>query len=447
MMNDPDFMRTRPVLPLLLSMSIPMVLSMLVNSLYNIVDSYFVARISEDAMTALSLVYPVQNFISSVGVGFGVGINAAIAYHSGAGNGRRADAAATMGVLFGILHGIILTIASIAMMPSFLSMFTSSGAIISYGLRYSIVAFAFTLVNVSQITFEKIFQAVGRMKVSMAAMMAGCLTNIILDPLFIFGIGPVPEMGIEGAALATGLGQLVSLLIYLAVALCRPLSVHIGRRAVSWDGRMIARLYSVGIPATLNMALPSVLVSALNAILSIYSGTYILVLGIYYKLQTFLYLPASGFVQGMRPIIGYNYGAGDKERVRRIFLSATLLSAVIMLVGTILCMAVPSSLIALFTDNPGTIASGVSALRIISLGFIISSISVVASGALEGLGKGMPSLVISLLRYIILIIPLAYLLSRVLGIGPDGVWHSFWVSEAVTALLSLLIYSRSVRAL
>ena len=447
MVNDPDFMRTRPILPLLLSMSIPMVISMLVNSLYNIVDSYFVARISEEAMTALSLVFPVQNFISSAGVGFGVGINASIAYHSGAGEREKADAAATMGIIFGVIHGVVLTAASIAIMPSFLSMFTRSEAVIDYGMRYSAVAFAFTLVNIIQITFEKIFQAVGRMKVSMLAMMAGCLTNIILDPLFIFGAGPVPAMGIEGAALATGLGQLVSLSIYLVIAAVRPLSVRIRRSSVLWSGRLIGRLYSVGIPATLNMALPSVLVSALNAILSVYSGVYILVLGIYYKLQTFLYLPASGFVQGMRPIIGYNYGAGEEGRVRRIFLSVIILSALIMLAGTVLCLAAPSSLISLFTDNPDTIAEGAAALRIISMGFIVSSVSVSASGALEGLGKGVPSLIISLLRYIILIIPAAYILSRVCGMGPAGVWHSFWIAEAAAALLSLVIYRRSLRSL
>ena len=199
----------------------------------------------------------------------------------------------------------------------------------------------------------------------------------------------------------------------------------------------------MGIPATLNLSLSSVLVASLNAILSSFAEMYTLILGIYYRLQTFLYLPASGLVQGMRPIIGYNHGAGERKRVRQIFLLVLLLCALLMLLGTILSLAVPGRLIALFSDNAETIAAGAGALRIISLGFIVSSVSVAASGALEGLGKGLPSLWISLFRYVIIIIPLAYILSIVLGWGPDGVWTAFWVSEVVSAIFSIIICRRS----
>ena len=437
--NESDFMRTRPVLPLVISMSLPMVVSMLVNSLYNIVDSYFVAAINEEAMTALSLVFPVQNFINSVAVGFGVGINALISFYSGAGERKAADKAATIGIVLSSIHSLILTAVSLLMMPSFLAMFTSSEAVIEYGIRYSVVAFAFTPLNVVGITFEKIFQAVGRMKVSMIALMSGCIANIILDPAFIFGLGPFPELGIEGAALATGLGQTLALAVYLAVAFFRPLSVRIALSNLKMEKHIIMRLYAVGIPATLNMALPSFLISMLNAILSVYSEIYILILGIYYKLQTFLYLPASGFVQGMRPIIGYNYGAGEHKRVMRIFFTVIIMCAIIMLFGTILSVVMPGRFIALFSDNPETIAIGSRALRIISIGFVVSSLSVAASGALEGLGKGFPSLVISLLRYVVIIIPVAFFLCRMAGLGPDGVWHSFWISELLTAIISIPI--------
>lgn len=228
-MNE-SFMKERPVLPLILSMSIPMVVSMLVNSLYNIVDSFFVAQISEDAMTALSLVYPIQNFINAVGIGFGIGINAVIAFYLGAGEKEKADKAATQGMVFTIVHGVVLTVGSIAVMPVFLRMFTSSETVIGLGLRYSTVAFCFTLAIVTGVAFEKIFQAEGRMKVSMISMMCGCVANIILDPVLIFGLGPFPEMGIEGAALATGLGQTLSLVIYLVIYFVRPLRVRIDRR-------------------------------------------------------------------------------------------------------------------------------------------------------------------------------------------------------------------------
>ena len=440
-----DPMRERNVFPLLLSMSLPMVLSMLVSSLYNIVDSYFVAMISEDSMTALSLVFPMQNLVHSVAVGFGVGINAVIAFHSGAGECDKADAAATGGLLFSAIHGIILTVFCIAFSPMFLRMFTSSEAIIDYGIRYSVVVFAFSLVNILGITFEKIFQSVGRMKVSMAAMMAGCISNIILDPVFIFGAGPVPAMGIEGAALATGLGQLLALMIYIAVYFISPMKVRIRKDMMTPGLKMASRLYLIGIPATLNLALPSVLVSALNAMLASFSGVYTLVLGIYYKLQTFLYLPASGFVQGMRPVIGYNYGAGDMGRVKRIFTVVLIMCAVIMLAGTILSAAFPASLVGIFTENPDTISIGVTALRTISIGFIFSSVSVASSGALEGLGKGISSLMISLLRYIVVIIPIAFLLCFGLGMGPDGVWSAFWITEIIAAAASIAIYRKSMR--
>ena len=424
-MNE-SFMKERPVLPLILSMSIPMVVSMLVNSLYNIVDSFFVAQISEDAMTALSLVYPIQNFINAVGIGFGIGINAVIAFYLGAGEKEKADMAATQGMVFTIVHGVVLTVGSIAVMPVFLRMFTSSETVIGLGLRYSTVAFCFTLAIVTGVAFEKIFQAEGRMKVSMISMMCGCVANIILDPVLIFG-----------------LGQTLSLVIYLVIYFVRPLRVRIDRRYLVPERSMMGRLYSIGIPATLNLALPSVMISALNAILAGYSQVYILVLGIYYKLQTFLYLPANGFVQGMRPLVGYNYGAGEHRRVDQIYKIVLAMSGLIMLFGTLICLLIPGQLMGLFTHTPETIHAGTTALRIISVGFLVSAVSVTSSGALEGLGKGTPSLIISLCRYIVVIIPAAFLLSRIFG--PEGVWNAFWVTEIISAVIAFFVYRKSVR--
>ena len=441
-MND-TFMKERPVLPLLLSMSLPMVISMLVNSLYNIVDSFFVAKISEEAMTALSLVYPIQNFINALSIGFGVGINAVIAFYLGAQDRRNADKAATQGLLLAAVHGALMTVICIAVIPGFLEGFTSSQAVIDLGVRYSMIAFSFSLIVNISLAFEKFFQAVGRMKVTMAAMMCGCIANIILDPLMIFGIGPFPAMGIEGAALATGIGQTLTLAIYLFICFMRPLGLNIKGCYMKPDSKMILRLYSVGIPATLNLALPSILISALNGILAAYSEVYILVLGIYYKLQTFLYLPANGIVQGMRPLIGYNYGAGEHDRVKQIYRLVLIMCAMIMMLGTVICLLVPDLLMSLFTGTQETIEAGAAALRVISAGFIVSAVSVASSGALEGLGKGGPSLIISLCRYIAVILPAAFVLSRLFG--PSGVWHSFWVTEAVTAVISLAVYKKAVR--
>ena len=441
MMND-TFMKEKPVLPLILSMTLPMVLSMLVNSLYNIIDSFFVAQISEEAMTALSLVYPVQNFINAVGIGFGVGINSVIAFYLGAGDNKKADQAATQGLVLAMIHGIVMTVCCITMMPAFLGMFTSSKTVIELGARYSVIAFAFTLIIIVGITFEKLFQAVGNMKTTMISLMCGCITNIVLDPVLIFGYGPFPKMGIEGAALATGIGQALTLAIYLVVYFVRPIPVHIRRQYFLLNKKMVIKLYSIGIPATLNLALPSLLISVLNAILAAYSEVYILVLGIYYKLQTFIYLPANGIVQGMRPLIGYNYGAGENKRVSQIYKIVLCMSGIIMVLGTVICLLIPSQLIGLFTHTEATIQTGETALRIISAGFLVSAVSVTSSGALEGLGKGAPSLLISLCRYVVVIIPTAFLLSRFFG--AVGVWNAFWITEAITAIISICIYYKSI---
>ena len=440
-MNN-TFMKKKPILPLLASMAMPMVLSMLVNSLYNIVDSFFVAKISEQAMTALSLVFPVQNFINAVAIGFGVGINAQISFQLGAKNIKNANIAATHGMLFNIIHGIIFTVICIPFMPVFLGMFTKEQEVISSGVQYSTIAFAFSTVIMISLSFEKIFQAVGRMKLTMISLMIGCISNIILDPLLIFGVGIFPEMGIRGAALATGIGQALTLAIYLVVYFVRPIRVHIRRQHILLGKGMVRKLYSIGIPATLNLALPSLLISALNAILAAYSEVYILVLGIYYKLQTFIYLPANGVVQGMRPLIGYNYGAGENKRVSQIYKIVLCMSGIIMVLGTVICLLIPSQLMGLFTHTEATIQAGETALRIISAGFIVSAVSVTSSGALEGLGKGTPSLLISLCRYVVLIIPVALLLSRLFG--AVGVWNAFWITEAITAILSLFIYLKAI---
>ena len=440
-MNE-TFMKEKPVLPLMLSMALPMVLSMMVNSLYNIIDSFFVAQISEEAMTALSLVYPVQNVINAVGIGFGIGINAVIAFYLGAGDNREADQAATQGLVLAVIHGVVMTVCCIAMMPAFLGMFTSSETVIELGIRYSVVAFAFTLIIIVGVTFEKIFQAVGNMKTTMISLMCGCITNIVLDPVLIFGYGPFRAMGIEGAALATGIGQALTLAIYLVVYFGRPIRVHIRRQHILPGKGMVLKLYSIGIPATLNLALPSLLISVLNAILAAYSEVYILVLGIYYKLQTFIYLPANGIVQGMRPLIGYNYGAGEHKRVSQIYKIVLCMSGIIMVLGTVICLMIPDQLMGMFTHTEATIQAGETALRIIGAGFIVSAVSVTSSGALEGLGKGTPSLLISLCRYVVVIIPVAFLLSRLFG--AVGVWNAFWITEAITAIISLFIYRKAI---
>ena len=352
-MND-TFMKEKPVGPLLASMALPMVFSMLVNSLYNIVDSFFVAQISEQAMAALSLVYPVQNMINAVAIGFGIGINARVSYHLGAGDKKMADTAATHGFLLSVIHGFLMTVISIAVMPAFLRMYTQDETVIRMGLEYSTIVFLFSTVITISLFFEKLFQAVGRMKVSMIALLVGCISNIILDPFLIWGIGFFPKMGIQGAALATGIGQVLTIVVYMAFYILKPIPVRVTPKALKASKETDLSLYAIGVPAILNLALPSFLISFLNSVLAAYSDSYVVILGIYYKLQTFLYLPANGIIQGMRPLIGYNFGAREMKRVKKIFRLTLESSCVIMLLGTIICLLASTQLMNLFTNTPET---------------------------------------------------------------------------------------------
>lgn len=435
-----NYMKEKPVLSLVLSMSLPMVISMLVNALYNIVDSFYVAKISEDAMTAVSLVYPIQNLISALAIGFGIGVNVVISIALGAQKKKKADQALSQGFLLALIHGLVCMIICTVIMPKFLGMFTSDAKIMEYALEYANVVFLFSVSFNLAMVFEKVFQAVGRMKTSMISLLSGCILNIVLDPMMIFGFGPIPAMGIKGAALATGLGQTLQLVIYAVIYFFNDIGLHMKRELFFAKGNCVKEMYGTGIPATLNLALPSVLITALNGILATVSAQGILILGIYYKLQTFLYLTTNGFVQGMRPLVGYNYGAGEYARVRKIILDVLLLSSIVMIVGTLICLAIPQALMGMYTVNTDTITQGSTALRIISAGFIISGVSCTITGALEGLGKGLPSLMISLLRYIIIMIPAAFVLSGIMGV--NGVWLAFPVTETITALLAFFIYRK-----
>ena len=434
------FMKEKKILPLVISMSLPMVISMAVNALYNIVDSFFVAKISENAMTALSLVFPVQNLVASIAVGFGVGMNARIAFCLGAEDQAQADRATATGMMLSFVHGLILTLLCLLVMPWFLSLYTQDAQTLHMGLSYANRVFLFSIVIMLGVALEKIFQAVGRMKVSMVSMLAGLVVNIILDPLMIFGLGPFPKMGIEGAAYATGIGQSVTLLVYLLFCVFRPLPLSFRWKNITLNPLLLQKLYAVGIPASLNMALPSVLISSLNGILAGFSEKYVLVLGAYYKLQTFIYLTANGIVQGTRPLISFNYGAGEKDRVEKIFRTALGLTIGVMAVGLLLSLAIPQQLIGLFTGNEETIRIGVKALRIISIGFLASAVSVTCCGALEALEKGIPSLLVSLSRYVLLILPTAFLFSRLLG--AEGVFYAFPLTEIGSAVFSYWIYRR-----
>ncbi|MDO4491929.1 MAG: MATE family efflux transporter [Lachnospiraceae bacterium] len=436
-----NFMKEKPILPLVISMSLPMVISMAINSLYNIVDSYFVARISEKAMTALSLVFPIQNMMTAIAVGLGIGINARIAYFLGNGKQKEADQAATTGLVLSVMQGIVLMILCLLGTPLFLKMYSEDLEIIAFGRVYADRAFLFSVIIMLGVSFEKIFQSVGRMKVSMCSMICGFVTNIVLDPFMIFGLGCFPEMGMAGAAYATGIGQTVTLVVYLLFCFLRPLPLSFNRRNILLEKGMVKQLYAIGIPAALNLALPSLMISVLNSILASFSEMYVLVLGAYYKLQTFIYLSANGIIQGIRPLMSFNYGAKEYKRVKSIFRITLCLIAGVMAIGVVVSLVIPGRLMGLFTEHDLTVQIGAKALRIICTGFIVSSVSVTCCGALEALGKGVSSLIISVLRYVVIMLPAAWLLSR--GLGPDGVFGAFPLTEMIVAVVSVYLYKKT----
>lgn len=437
---DKDFMKTGRVFPLLMSMSVPMMLSMLIQSLYNIVDSIYVSRLGTDALTAVSLAFPLQNIVTSVAVGVGVGISSAIAIYLGAGKREEANKAATIGIGLTVLHCILFVVLGLLVTRPFIGLFTSNNAIVEEACDYTYIVLCVSFGCLLQIALEKIFQGIGEMKITMILLATGAIINIILDPILIFGWFGLPAMGVRGAAVATVIGQIAAFLLYIVVYKRKRFAVSIHPKYLCLDKRIILQIYSVGIPSSIMLTLPSVLVSVLNSILSAFSEVYVAVLGVYFKLQTFIYMPANGIVQGMRPLIGYNYGAGEKDRVKSFIRYSMISAAVIMMIGTLLSLFIPEQIFALFDADEMLLKAGVQALRIICLGFLVSTAGVIYAGIFEAMGEGKQSLVISLLRQFAVTIPVGFLLSRIWGAA--GVWAAFPIGELCAAIVALFLLKK-----
>ena len=414
-MNKQEFMRTKPILPLLLSMGVPMMISMLIQSLYNIVDSIYVSRLGTDAITAISLVYPLQNVIMAVSVGVGVGIGSVISMNLGAGDQEKADRAASVGMFLTFIHVAVFILIGIFVTKPFLQLFTKDAQVLQWACDYGYIVMIVSFGSLIQICFEKIYQSVGAMMTTMLALGVSCVINIILDPIFIFGYFGVPAMGVRGAAIATVIGQIAGMILYIILYRKRGLAVCISFKKMRPEAELVRQIYSVGIPSTLMLALPSVLVSVLNAILSAFSEVYVAVLGLFLKLQSFIYMPANGIVQGMRPIIGYNYGAGEKKRMHKTIRVGLILTAAIMAVGTLAAQLFPQAILSMFDADVQLMDKGVEALRIISIGFIVSSVGVIFCGTFEALGMGMKSLIVSLTRQFAVNIILGWILTIPFG--------------------------------
>ncbi len=436
-------LQTRPVGQLLLSMSLPVMLSMLIQALYNIVDSIYVSRLGTDALTAVSLAYPLQNIIISVAVGTSVGMSSVISIYQGAGKQEKANQAASTGLVLTGISYIIIAMAGIFVTRPFLQMFTKDSVILKEACTYSYIVVCISFGCLFQIAMEKIFQGIGEMKVTMYLMIGGCIINIILDPILIFGLFGFPKLGVTGAAIATVIGQISAAIMSFVVYFRKNYSISIHVKYFKWDKEMIFQIYNVGLPSIIMMLLPSVLVSVLNRVLAGFSSVHIAVLGVYYKLQTFIYMPVNGLIQGMRPIIGFNYGAGEDERVNKTIRDSLLITGVIMLAGTLVAMFMPKQIFKMFDADEQLLKAGVIALRIICTGFLFSTIGVIYTGVFESLGLGKYSLIVSLLRQFVITIPMAVLFSLVLGV--NGVWMAFPAGEVVSAFVSAILLKKYER--
>ncbi len=442
MNSENEFMKTKPIINLLVSMSVPMMLSMLFQSLYNIVDSVYVSRLGTDALTAVSLAYPLQNAVLSVAVGIGVGISSAIAIYLGANDHEKANRTATLGLALNFIHCILFVIFGLIVTTPFLKLFTSDAKILAEAESYTRIVLLLSFGQLFQITFEKIFQGIGKMKITMLILIFGCLVNIILDPILIFGLLGFPAMGVSGAAIATVIGQIAAFLLYVVVYLKKDFAIKISLKYLKPDMALIKQIYSVGIPSSIMLLLPSIMISILNSILSAFGAVYVAVLGVYFKLQTFIYMPANGLVQGMRPIISYNYGADQPERVKKTIRLSLAVTACLMLLGTVLALLIPSQILSIFAADSELMSAGVVSLRVICLGFIVSSVGLIYSGTFEALGNGRDSLVISLLRQFAITIPLSFILSKIPALGAVGVWISFPVGEVIATITAFFLLKR-----
>ncbi|WP_130850172.1 MATE family efflux transporter [Intestinimonas timonensis] len=438
---DDTRMGTMPVRPLLLRMAWPMMLSMLIQALYNLVDSMFVSRLSGEAFQALSLAYPVQMFMVAVCVGAGVGLNALLSKRLGQGERTEAKAVALNGIFLYLLCYLLFLFFALFLARPFMAFFTADSAILSAGRTYLTIVTGVSVGMTMQFATERILLACGDPVGPMVIQGVGAVVNLIMDPILIFGLGPFPALGVAGAAIATVMGQWTGMAVgFLLLRRLRrfPLSPKGFRPRVD----ILAELCRIGIPAAAMQSLSSVMTLGLNKIMALYDPNAVFILGAYFKLQTFLIMPVSGLTNGLTPLVSYNYGARSRERILALTRFALALGAAIMAVGTILLLLIPGPLLGLFGADQAVLDSGIPALRWIAAGLIFSGLSMVLCAVFQALGAAMTSLVISLLRQVVLILPAAYLLGLV---QVRLIWASFPLAEVLACLAELVLFRRIQR--
>lgn len=438
-MNE-NKMGTMEIKSLIMRMSIPIMLSMLVQALYNIVDSMFVARVSEEALSAVSLCYPIQMIIVAVSCGTGVGINTLLSRYLGEKKNEKANSVANHGILLSLLSGAVFALLGLLFANSFIAVFTDNAKILDMGSMYMRICTIFSFGVFVQITYERIMQATGNAFYNMVIQGVGALVNIILDPIFIFGMFGLPVLGVSGAAIATVLGQMVAMLlgIWITKHKIKGIQIHILKN--KWDLSLVIQIYKIAIPAILMQSIMSFMTVFMNMILASFSTLAVSVFSIYYKLQQFVFMAVLGMNNALIPIVSYNYGARKKERIFSAIRFSLILSMVIMLIGVIIFQLFPTQLLYLFDADQSMLAIGIPAMKTISLSFIFAGISVVLCAVFQALDHGFKSLVITLLRQMVLLIPITYLLAELYGL--DIAWYSFPITEGISCLLALYYYKQ-----
>ena len=430
-------MGTMPVGKLLFNMSLPMMVSMLVQALYNIVDSIFVAKMSENALTAVSLAFPLQTLLIAVGSGTGVGMNALLSKSLGEKNTDRANrTAANAAVLYLISYLVFLVLGFTVVKPFYLSQIGGADTeIMEMGIDYLSTVMIFSFGLFAQFFFERLLTSTGKTIFSMISQLCGALTNIILDPILIFGLLGAPKMGVTGAAVATVIGQCVSGVVAAVCNFKYNHEVKLTFRGYRPDGKIIGTIYSVGVPSIIMQSIGSIMTYSMNRILITFSSTATAVFGVYFKLQSFFFMPLFGLNNGITPIIAYNYGARKRKRMMQTIKLSMIVAFCLTFIGFVCFEAIPQVLLGMFEASEDMLTIGIPALRIIGVHYLIAWFCIVSGTVFQALGKAIFSMVVSIMRQLFALIPAAYILSKLGGL--HAVWWAFPIAELMSLAVSL----------
>ena len=439
-MQKENKMGVMPIGRLVVSMSVPMMLSMLVQALYNIVDSMWVSRVCEDALTAVSLAFPVQNLMIGVATGTGVGVNALLSRSLGAKDFKKANSVASNGVFLAIASAAVFLLLGVFAVPLFFrTQIAVDSPIYYYGVDYLTICCAFSFGVFGQIMIERLMQSTGRTLLSMTTQLIGAVINMILDPLLILGMGPFPRLEAKGAAIATVTGQIIAFLVAIVLNHHFNREVSLKIKGFRPDGKIVGEIYKIGVPSIIMVAIGSIMTYSLNKILLTFTKTAAAVFGVYFKLQSFVFMPVFGMNNGIIPIIAFNYGAGNRKRMTKTVRFSMVLACSIMAVGTALMWIIPETMLRIFDASENMLAIGVPALRTISISFVMAGFCIAMGSVFQAIGKSYFSMIVSFTRQLVVLVPVAFLLSKT-GVL-ENVWWAFPIAEVVSLTVTLISYS------